>query len=160
MDKPDISMYYCSYGRIAHGLVSPKSSTKKGLLTCLWLYYTIQQSAMRHLIDRATCPEIAAQRKVWKWAVAAQCQDYSDGLVLLGNSGGWLLSGESGHQWTCGQCILLRPLTMGPPNACYAAELLFCNLFPLARDVLELSRVAESKGFVSLLIFLRVGLHP
>lgn len=39
-------------------------------------------------------------------------------------------------------------------------EILFCNLFPLARDVLELSRVAEAKGFASLLALLRASLHP
>lgn len=50
-------------------------------------------------------------------------------------------------------------------SACYVAGLwdsasLPCNLFPVARDVLELSRVAVSKGSVSLLPLLRASLHP
>jgi len=34
------------------------------------------------------------------------------------------------------------------------------NLFLMARDVLELTRVAESKGSLSLLPLLRASLHP
>ena len=73
--------------------------------------------------------------------------------------------GESGHQWTCEWCILLRPIAMALLSDCSVAVLwhsacLPYNLFLMARDVLELTRVAESKGSLSLLPLLRASLHP
>lgn len=73
--------------------------------------------------------------------------------------------GESSHHCTSEQCILLRESTLALLRACCVAgwrdsASLPCNLFPLGMDVLELRRVAENKGSVSLLPLLRVSLHP
>lgn len=118
------------------------------------------------LTGGATCSAIAAQRTVawWTWAVAVQCQDYSDGFALWAILVARCWGGEPGHQWAWGQSISLRPISLALLSACYVAGLwdsasLPCTLFPVTRDVLDLSRAAESKASVSLLPLLGASLH-
>lgn len=116
--------------------------------------------AMCNPTGRATWPAISAQREVAELGCGSTASRLQRGRLWWPAAEG----GEPDHQGTWGQCFAQASCYGSfeylPSCRTVGFSIFPGNLFPVAWDLLQLNRVAEIKGPVSILSLLRASLYP
>lgn len=154
---------------MAHGLVSAQSNPKQGWLTWVRPCCHIQalEVPLRHwlcVILLAGQPDLQSQLSVSGCPGGAGLWQHSVKAAAWAPLVASCWRGQPDHQGTWGQCFAQASRCGSfeylPSCRTVGFSIFPGNLFPVAWDMLQLNRVAEIKGPVSILSLLRASLYP